>query len=180
MDPFIKTDNPASYKAAGHRLRNFSWLQLEHKASTLALNSTHCSRDKHLARPHKHINKKKSKEPHMPGLLTEKWECKQIVSVTERRAIRAMKISKHLPCVIVEFLYHGVKSKFLYLLWHIFCKCLCTVSFNRVELVLKFWKKCCWYVKVLSEDTKVRIRYLPENKMTLSASHSSTFTRICM
>ena len=50
----INTDRLASYKAAGHRSRYFGRLQLEHKAVT------HCSRDKHLARPH--INKKKYKE----------------------------------------------------------------------------------------------------------------------
>ena len=41
----------ASYKDAGHRSRYVGRLQLEHKAVT------HCSRDKHLKRPH--INKKK-------------------------------------------------------------------------------------------------------------------------
>jgi len=48
------TDRPASYTAAGHGLRDFCRLQLEHKASALALDLTHCSRDKHLARPHTH------------------------------------------------------------------------------------------------------------------------------
>jgi len=42
----INTDLLASYKAAGHRLRYFGRLQLEHKAVT------HCSRDEHLARPY--------------------------------------------------------------------------------------------------------------------------------
>jgi len=59
LDPFIyiNTDSPASYKASGHRSRYFCRLQLEHKASSFALDPTHFSRDKHLARPH--INKKK-------------------------------------------------------------------------------------------------------------------------
>jgi len=48
----MNTDRPA----AGHRSRYFGRLPLQHKASALALDSTHCSRDKHLARPH--INKK--------------------------------------------------------------------------------------------------------------------------
>lgn len=34
---------------------------------------------------------------------------------------------------------------------------------NKVELVRKFWKKCCWYAKVLSGDTKIKMQYLPEN-----------------
>ena len=62
LDPFfiINTDSPASFKAAGHRSRYFCRLQLQHKTSALALNPTHCSRNKHLARPD--INKKKQKE----------------------------------------------------------------------------------------------------------------------
>ena len=47
----VNTDRQASHKAAGHRSRYFFRLQLEHKAAT------HCSRDKHLARPL--INQKK-------------------------------------------------------------------------------------------------------------------------
>jgi len=59
LDTFINisTDRPASYKAAGHRSRYFGRLQFEHKTSDLALDPTHCSQDKHLARTH--INKKK-------------------------------------------------------------------------------------------------------------------------
>ena len=47
----INTGRPASFKVAGHRSRYSCRLQLEHKAAT------HCSRDKHVARPH--INKNK-------------------------------------------------------------------------------------------------------------------------
>jgi len=59
LDPFINvnTDSPASYNGAGHCSRYFCRLQLVHKASTLALDPTHCLCDKHLERPH--INKKK-------------------------------------------------------------------------------------------------------------------------
>jgi len=39
------TDRPPSFIAARHRSRYFCRLQLEHKAAT------HCSRDKHVARP---------------------------------------------------------------------------------------------------------------------------------
>jgi len=41
-------------KAAGHRSIYFGRLQLEHKVSALALDPTHCSRDKHFAWPHIH------------------------------------------------------------------------------------------------------------------------------
>jgi len=90
----------------------------------------------------------------------------------------------YLPCVVVEFLYHSVKVNFYtyYGIYsvniHIFIYIY--IYFNKVKLVRKFWKKCCWYVKVLSGDTKIKIQYVPENKMTLSASQSSTFRRICM
>jgi hypothetical protein len=59
LDPFINfsTDRPASYKAAGRRSRYFGRLQLEHRAATIAPDPTHCSRDKHLGRPH--VNRKK-------------------------------------------------------------------------------------------------------------------------
>lgn len=86
----------------------------------------------------------------------------------------------HLPCVIVEFLYHGVKVNF-YTYYGIYSvKVYVLFFFNKVELVHKFWKKCCWFVTVLSRDTKIKIQYLPENKITLSVSQSSTFRRLCM
>ena len=82
----------ASFKAAGHRSKYFCWLPLEHKASTLALDPTHCSRDKHSARPH--VNRKKQKEtiffPCLVCLLRHK-KCKQIVSVTGRRGLSMIR-----------------------------------------------------------------------------------------
>ena len=59
LDPFIyiSIDKTPSFKAAGHLSRYFCRLLLKNKASTLALDPTHCSRDKHLERPH--VNKKK-------------------------------------------------------------------------------------------------------------------------
>jgi hypothetical protein len=101
--------------------------------------------------------------------------------VMERRCYLLTYI--YLPCVIVEFLYHSVKIHFytyygicsvkVYIYIYIFF-----FFGNKVELVHKFWKKYCWYVKVLSGD--IKIQYVPENKMTHSASHSPTFRRICM
>jgi hypothetical protein len=86
----------------------------------------------------------------------------------------------HLPCVIAEFLYNGVKVSF-YTYYGIYSVKVYVLFFlNKLELVRKFWKKCCCYVKVLSGDTKIKIQYLPENKMTHSASQSSTVRRICM
>ena len=97
--------------------------------------------------------------------------------VMERRCYLLTCI--HLPCIIVEFLYHGVKVNF-YTYYGIYSvKVYVLFFFNKVELMVKFWKKCCWYVKLLSGDTKIKIQYLPENRMTLSASQSSTFGRIC-
>jgi len=82
LDPFVTLIVQPSYKPAGHRSRYFYRLLLVHKASTLAHDPTHCSRDNHLKR--RHINKqtKKWKEriiPPIPGLLTKKQKCKQIV-----------------------------------------------------------------------------------------------------
>jgi hypothetical protein len=53
------SDRPASFKAARHLSIYFRRLQPEHKAASYSCNRdpTHCSRDKHFARPH--MNKKK-------------------------------------------------------------------------------------------------------------------------
>ena len=95
LDPFINinTDRPASYKAAGNLSQYFGRLQLEHKASARALDPTHCSRDKQTlnATTHKQNEIEGDYIPAMPGLLTEKWKCKQIVWVTERRGLSTMK-----------------------------------------------------------------------------------------
>jgi len=73
LDPFISTDNSASYKAAGHCSSYFCRLPLEQKASTLALDHTHCSRDKTLsAATYKQKEIEGDYIPSLPGLLTEK------------------------------------------------------------------------------------------------------------
>jgi len=69
LDPFIdiNTDRTASYKADGHRSRYFCRRLLKHEASTLALDPTRCSHDKHLARPHTY--KKKQETIFLPRLV---------------------------------------------------------------------------------------------------------------
>ena len=78
LGPFINinTDPPASFKAADHRSRYFCRLQLEHRAAT------HCSRDKHLARPQ--INKKRWNETIFLPCLVFLLRNKSVNSVTER------------------------------------------------------------------------------------------------
>jgi len=56
--PLTLTDRPASFSVAQSLFEIHRRLQLQHKAATVnTRQSTHCSRDKHLARPD--INKKK-------------------------------------------------------------------------------------------------------------------------
>ena len=51
--------------------------------------------------------------PPMPGLLTEKWKCKQIVSVTERRGLSTDEISLWVTCIwrnSVTFTFTSLKT----------------------------------------------------------------------
>jgi len=58
---------------------------MEYNASTLALNRTHGSRYKHSPTTYKQKEIKGDYIPPMTDRLTEKYKCKQIASVAERR-----------------------------------------------------------------------------------------------
>jgi hypothetical protein len=55
----------------------------------------------------------------------------------------------YLPCFIVEFLYHNVKVNFCTYYGIYSAKVYVLFFFNKMELMHKFWKKFCSYVKVL-------------------------------
>jgi hypothetical protein len=57
------------------------------------LQPAHCSHNKHLAPTYKQKEIEGNYIPPMPGLLTKKWKCKQMVWVTERREISMVELS---------------------------------------------------------------------------------------